>query len=169
MPARFARHAGSAHYDRDSPGAGTAVVLIHMLNPWGAAWQRRHNEDNIDLNRSFVDGGLNRRSMRLTKKSSLTGSWTRSTVRIPDRHGIGITDLSERCRRGSRLPQHCSGTVCAARWFQLRGPVADVVSNHSEQNTDCAVDSAKANRAGRFTYRSRPFRIRDGAVPGASR
>lgn len=41
--------------DRDSPGAGTAVVLIHMLNPWGAAWQRRHNEDNIDLNRSFVD------------------------------------------------------------------------------------------------------------------
>jgi hypothetical protein len=26
-----------------------------MLNPWGAAWQRRHNEDNIDLNRSFVD------------------------------------------------------------------------------------------------------------------
>lgn len=33
----------------------TAVLLIHMLNPWGAAWRRRHNEDNIDLNRHFVD------------------------------------------------------------------------------------------------------------------
>lgn len=32
-----------------------AVLLIHMLNPWGAAWRRRHNEDNIDLNRHFVD------------------------------------------------------------------------------------------------------------------
>lgn len=34
---------------------GTAVVLIHAVNPHGAAWNRRFNEDNIDLNRNFVD------------------------------------------------------------------------------------------------------------------
>ncbi len=33
----------------------TAVVLIHALNPYGFAWDRRVNEDNIDLNRNFVD------------------------------------------------------------------------------------------------------------------
>lgn len=33
----------------------TAVVFLHMLNPWGAAHGRRQNEDNIDLNRNFVN------------------------------------------------------------------------------------------------------------------
>lgn len=33
----------------------TAIVLLHLLNPWGAAHQRRVNEDNIDLNRNFID------------------------------------------------------------------------------------------------------------------
>jgi|GEM_PF-112263 len=32
-------------------------VLIHALNPYGFAWRRRANEDNIDLNRNLlVDG-----------------------------------------------------------------------------------------------------------------
>ncbi len=30
------------------------VVLIHALNPFGFAWRRRWNEDNVDLNRSFM-------------------------------------------------------------------------------------------------------------------
>lgn len=33
----------------------TAIVLLHLLNPWGAAHLRRVNEDNIDLNRNFID------------------------------------------------------------------------------------------------------------------
>jgi hypothetical protein len=33
-----------------------AVVMIHMLNPFGCAWYRRWNEDNIDLNRNFLVG-----------------------------------------------------------------------------------------------------------------
>jgi hypothetical protein len=37
------------------PPAGVALVLVHALNPYGFAWTRRVNEDNIDLNRSFVD------------------------------------------------------------------------------------------------------------------
>jgi len=34
---------------------GVAVVLVHGLNPFGFAWVRRVNEDNVDLNRNFVD------------------------------------------------------------------------------------------------------------------
>ena len=33
----------------------TAIVLVHLINPWGTAYLRRVNEDNIDLNRHFVD------------------------------------------------------------------------------------------------------------------
>ena len=33
----------------------TAVLLVHMLNPWGTAWRRRQTEDNVDLNRNFQD------------------------------------------------------------------------------------------------------------------
>lgn len=33
----------------------TAVLMIHALNPYGMAYLRRFNEDNIDLNRNFRD------------------------------------------------------------------------------------------------------------------
>ncbi|MES1264355.1 MAG: DUF2817 domain-containing protein, partial [Variovorax sp.] len=32
-----------------------AVLLVHALNPWGFSYLRRANEDNIDLNRNFLD------------------------------------------------------------------------------------------------------------------
>lgn len=34
---------------------GTALVAIHAINPHGFAWIRRVTEDNVDLNRNFVD------------------------------------------------------------------------------------------------------------------
>lgn len=38
--------------------ADTAALLIHGLNPHGFAWVRRVNEDNIDLNRNYLDFSL---------------------------------------------------------------------------------------------------------------
>lgn len=32
-----------------------ALILIHAINPWGFAWLRRVNEDNVDVNRNFLD------------------------------------------------------------------------------------------------------------------
>jgi polar amino acid transport system ATP-binding protein len=31
------------------------IILVHLLNPWGVAWQRRANEDNVDIDRNFID------------------------------------------------------------------------------------------------------------------
>ncbi len=39
------------------PPKGTALVLLHALNPYGFSWIRRVNEDNIDLNRNFLRPG----------------------------------------------------------------------------------------------------------------
>jgi len=36
------------------PGS-TALVFVHAINPYGFAWNRRVNEDNVDLNRNFID------------------------------------------------------------------------------------------------------------------
>jgi Protein of unknown function (DUF2817) len=44
------------HHRVDVP-ADTAVLLLHILNPWGCAWGRRQTEDNVDLNRNFLDFG----------------------------------------------------------------------------------------------------------------
>ncbi len=32
-----------------------ALLVVHAANPFGYAWHRRWNEDNVDLNRNFVD------------------------------------------------------------------------------------------------------------------
>ncbi len=35
--------------------SGLRLILVHALNPYGFAWTRRTNEDNVDLNRNFID------------------------------------------------------------------------------------------------------------------
>lgn len=35
--------------------AGVAVVLIHAVNPYGMAWSRRADHQNVDVNRNFLD------------------------------------------------------------------------------------------------------------------
>jgi hypothetical protein len=42
--------AGSGH-----SADGPAIVFVHALNPYGFSWVRRVNEDNVDLNRNFID------------------------------------------------------------------------------------------------------------------
>ena len=39
----------------DARPADVRVALVHALNPVGFSWVRRVNEDNVDLNRNFVD------------------------------------------------------------------------------------------------------------------
>ena len=35
--------------------AGTAVLIVHAVNPYGFAWLRRVTHENVDLNRNWVD------------------------------------------------------------------------------------------------------------------
>src|ERR1700679_8270 len=44
------RTGGAAKLPKD-----TGVLVVHAINPYGFAWTRRVNEDNVDLNRNFVD------------------------------------------------------------------------------------------------------------------
>jgi len=40
-----------------SPPEEGTLILIHAVNPYGFAWVRRVNEDNVDLNRNFLTAG----------------------------------------------------------------------------------------------------------------
>jgi len=40
---------------RDGVPARTGVALVHAVNPWGFAHLRRVDENNIDVNRNFID------------------------------------------------------------------------------------------------------------------
>jgi predicted deacylase len=43
-----------AHLKNWKPSTGQAFIFLHALNPYGMAWRRRWNEDNVDLNRNFL-------------------------------------------------------------------------------------------------------------------
>ncbi len=45
-------------FDTRELPADTAVVMVHLINPWGTAWLRRVNEDNLDLNRNHLNFDL---------------------------------------------------------------------------------------------------------------
>ena len=39
--------------------AGVAALLVHAVNPYGFAWLRRVTEENVDLNRNWIDFASN--------------------------------------------------------------------------------------------------------------
>jgi hypothetical protein len=48
------QHHWIAHH-ADERSENMRVVLVHAFNPYGFSWVRRVNEDNVDLNRNFID------------------------------------------------------------------------------------------------------------------
>ena len=40
-----------------APGRHDAFLIVHVVNPYGMAWLRRTNENNVDLNRNFLVNG----------------------------------------------------------------------------------------------------------------
>lgn len=81
------------------PPLGAAVVLVHAVNPYGYAWLRRFNEENVDLNRNFLlreESYLGapplaetfRRAMKLRRPRSRYGFWSARMIMLALRHGV---------------------------------------------------------------------------------
>jgi len=81
------------------PPLGAAIVLVHAVNPYGFAWLRRFNEENIDLNRNFLLpaelyggapplAGMFREALRLRKPRSRFGFWSARMMMLALRHGV---------------------------------------------------------------------------------
>ncbi len=84
---------------RWQPPEGAAVILIHAINPFGFAWQRRFNEDNVDLNRNFLLAeeqytgspplaAAFRNAMKPARPRTRFGFWTARMALLALRHGF---------------------------------------------------------------------------------
>ena len=63
--------------------ADTAVVLLHGINPWGFAHRQRTTEENVDLNRNFIDHGAGcpaNPGYAVLHPSLVPGEWTEASV-----------------------------------------------------------------------------------------
>ena len=90
--------------------------LIHAVNPFGFAWQRRFNEDNVDLNRNFLLTDETyagapplaetfRRAMKPSRPRARFGFWTARMAMLALRHGVEFVlgNAAGRAVRLSRL------------------------------------------------------------------
>lgn len=90
--------------------ADTAVLVIHAVNPFGFSWRRRGDEQNIDLNRNFVDfanpNATRNDLFELLAPHLLPDRWTEEAIRDADlametlrmKHGADV--VSRALRRG---------------------------------------------------------------------
>ena len=78
--------------------AGVGMLIVHAVNPHGFAWIRRVNEDNVDLNRNFVDhdaAPADNPGYRELADSLCPDAWDEASTRLTriasqafiDRHG----------------------------------------------------------------------------------
>jgi Protein of unknown function (DUF2817) len=68
--------------------ADTALLLTHAINPYGFAWERRVTEDNVDLNRNFVDHGADypvNDGYEALKEAICPPEWTADALGAADR------------------------------------------------------------------------------------
>jgi len=81
------------------PPTDAAFIFIHAINPFGFAWRRRFNEENIDLNRNFLLAeekysgsprlsGAFRSVMKPGRPRTRFGFWTARIALLALRHGV---------------------------------------------------------------------------------
>lgn len=76
------------------------IVFVHALNPHGFAWVRRVNEDNVDLNRNFIDWsqpppsspGYDEIADLLVPESWSTAEQERTTAKLLERAAVSGMD-----------------------------------------------------------------------------
>src|SRR5262245_35259145 len=81
------------------PPLDAAIVLVHAINPYGFAWRRRFNEENVDLNRNFLLAeeqftgspplsGEFRSAMTPHRSKTRFGFWMARMALLALRHGV---------------------------------------------------------------------------------
>jgi len=129
-----------------TPPADGAVVLVHAVNPYGFAWRRRFNENNVDLNRNFLIAdeqyagapALASKFHRVLGAKRRPSRWHLSTSRMAYlalRHGmqaywdtlpVGQYELADWLFYGGKELAE-SGRILSEHFHQFVGPAETVV------------------------------------------
>ena len=123
-----------------SAPADVRVVVLHGFNPVGFSWVRRVNEDNVDLNRNFVDwndvprnadyGGIADLLVPLTWDAATQESTTASLMEVAA--DVGLRQFQKTVSGGqydhpTGIFHGGSGPVWSHRW--LVEHLAEIVGN----------------------------------------
>ena len=150
--------------DAPKPPPDTALLLIHTINPHGMAWLRRENEDNVDLNRNFVDhegGNYPENDLFEELVEHLVPKvWDDDAY---ERYKAAIGVLNDRYGEGPGAQGDAQGPVPASRQHPLRRQHRHLVEPHPEPDLR-RVSGRRATRGDdRRAHRSRPVRLRRGS------
>lgn len=108
---------------------GIGVVAAHSLNPYGFAWLRRVNEDNVDLNRNFVDHARppHNDPYEQVHEALVLSDWNGPSHAAAD---AALGGLLERCG-----PRHVQAAITGGQWRHedglFYGGTAPVWSNRT--------------------------------------
>lgn len=116
---------------------GAKLVAVHALNPYGFAWNRRVTEDNVDLNRNFVDyrappanPAYDELAEAIAPKDISPAAWKAANRRLRDfsqRHGAFA--LQEAISRGQYA--HADGVYYGGvRETWSAAMLRDIVAEH---------------------------------------
>jgi hypothetical protein len=75
---------------------GTAVLIIHAINPYGFAWLRRVTHENVDLNRNWVDFNSPRKTNLGYEALAEVISPTAWTAEAQARTGAALTAYADK-------------------------------------------------------------------------
>ncbi len=139
---------GGKHYHRDAT-PDVSVTLVHAINPFGFAWGRRVTEENVDLNRNFVD--FDRPLPGNPDYEALAGhinprNWTKAALAAADEaiakhYGLPNADFLPRAIHGGQYVND-KGTYFggfAPTW--ARGVFEAIVTKHLAGASDlCLID-----------------------------
>mmetsp|Transcript_31028 Transcript_31028/g.57875 ORF Transcript_31028/g.57875 Transcript_31028/m.57875 type:complete len:395 (-) Transcript_31028:69-1253(-) len=93
---------------------GQKIILVHAVNPYGMAWMRRFNENNVDLNRNFLLHTPTHADMR-------TGA--RWNAMYPLFHRT-LTPPQDACCECCRFYCSVVGFVCRYGWARSKQAIA---------------------------------------------
>lgn len=140
--------------------------MIHLINPWGTAWSRRVNEDNVDLNRNFVD--WKRAVPRNERYAPLHNAFVCAEWDGPDRDRA---DQLLRCQGRFKRPRrdrrdYRSRPIRLSRRTVLWRQRPDMVEPHPQRYLEHFRQWRVGCRRLRSSHRCRPLRISRTAIGG---
>ncbi|MBM3545633.1 MAG: DUF2817 domain-containing protein [Alphaproteobacteria bacterium] len=153
-----------------------AMLLVHAVNPYGTAWLRRTNEDNIDINRNFADftkprpvnPGYEELADDFVPRDASEATWKAADARIKaygEKHGLPALAIAQSGGQYTRPDGWFYGGT-GPTWS--RKTMESIVSDYNLKNRKLVAAVDFHTGAGPFGY-CEPIYSGDPAHPGRDR
>ena len=137
-----------------------AVLFIHAINPYGFAWERRANEDNVDVNRNWINFASTLPAAPGYDQLASDLCPTDWDLKTQERTGAAL---------GARIAEHgvavFQQAVSGGQWTHrkrslLRRGQAELVTYCPSRDFESEIVTRGTGNNSRFSYRTRTVWLR---------